>query len=507
MSRLSAFCLIIALGATGLCSCNSEAEDDSDLYTVSSSVLVKDFSLTKDDDILPNLDKVFFSIDLANATIFNADSMPYGTDIHALIPKITTNGVLSLDLIIKRPGKSDTTINYLENSTDSIDFSHGPVTMRLKAYDEKTTMDYTVKVNVHQVKSDSLVWGEMAFSKLPSSLTSIAEQQTVKLGDKLVCMTSDGSSYCVSVSDSPASDNWQNHAVTLGFKPRVETLRATADALYILDDSRKVHKSNDEGLNWTQTSMTADGLIGAYGSKLLATVNNGSVWSIISSDGTSVDAPAGFPVSGSSIPVEYSFSMSDSHQLTIVGGKTADGSLTSASWGFDGTNWAQISNKPLPTPVEGLSVFPYFIFEENSYWVATKNSIFIALGGKLADGTCNRDVYISYDLGLSWKKAPELMQLPQDVPAMAYAQAYVFDSTLKPMVSSVSQWTDIAAVSLPSPRWSLITDDYIQSRASTAITSWQCPYIYMFGGKDAAGNTFDTVWRAVINRFTFEPLQ
>jgi hypothetical protein len=39
-----------------------------------------------------------------------------------------------------------------------------------------------------------------------------------------------------------------------------------------------------------------------------------------------------------------------------------------------------------------------------------------------------------------------------------------------------------------------------------AVTEWECPYIYLFGGEDTAGNTFNTIWRGVINRYTFKPI-
>ncbi len=68
------------------------------------------------------------------------------------------------------------------------------------------------------------------------------------------------------------------------------------------------------------------------------------------------------------------------------------------------------------------------------------------------------------------------MQLPGYVPALYDSQTLVFPSTLG-------------------------------SRASTAITSWDCPYIYMFGGESANGDINTSVWRGVVNRLEFKPLQ
>ena len=503
MSRFSAFCLITAVAATGFTACNSSSDDTWDSQ-LPSSTLVKSFSLSEDTKVLDNLDKVFFSIDLTTANIFNADSLPYGTDVRKLVPVITTGGVSALEISVPRPNKADTVYNYIENSTDSIDFSNGPVTLRLTSYDGTATMSYTVKVNVHKVKSDSLAWGNAAYSALPTSLARVTEQHTVKHNGKAYCLTTDDASYCMAISDNPDTQQWQLNDVTFAFTPDVESLRSTTDALYILSHDLDLYKSVDDGQTWSATGNKFDYLIGGYGVDILGTVNDGGQWSIASTDGRSWAAPAGFPVSGMSAPVEYTFPMSDSHQLTIVGGRTASGALTGASWGFDGNEWANLSTYDLPEAMEEMMVVPYFIFEENDFFVATKSSIFVAFGGQLADGRCNDNVYISYNYGMTWRKASVEMQLPKAVPAMHGAQALVFPQEMTARSASDS-WTAVAT--RPVPSFWMPLDNMVGSRVSTEITSWECPYIYVFGGMDSNNATYNTVWRAVINRFTFKPIQ
>lgn len=503
MSRFSAFCLIIAVAATGFTACNASSDDVIE-EQLPSSVLVKDFYISQDDDVLENLDKVFFSIDLNTLNIFNADSLPYGTDVHALIPKITTGGVSALEIVVPRGNQNDTTYNYLTNPTDSIDFTNGPVTLKLTSIDETVTVSYTVRVNVHKIKSDSLAWGDAAYSKLPTSLAGVTEQHTVRHDGKAYCLTTDGRNYCMAVAANPGEGSWQTSAVNFSFTPFVSTLRSTSDALYILADNHDLYKSTDGGINWSATSYTFDYLIGGYGSDLIGTVQNGSQWSIVTTSGDSRQAPADFPVSGMSVPIEYTFPMSDAHQFTVVGGRTATGDLTAASWGFDGKEWACLSDRKLPYPMENVMVAPYFIFSENDYFVATKSSIFVAFGGLLADGTCNDTTYISYNYGMSWSKASEEMQLPREVPAMQGAQALVFPKELSSR-SAMSQWTPMATRPVPSS-WMPVSGS-LSGRASTEITSWECPYIYVFGGMNPDYELYDTVWRGVINRFTFKPIQ
>ena len=43
--------------------------------------------------------------------------------------------------------------------------------------------------------------------------------------------------------------------------------------------------------------------------------------------------------------------------------------------------------------------------------------------------------------------------------------------------------------------------------ATKPIDEWDCPYIYLFGGKDSSGQTYNTLFRGVIEWFRFRPLQ
>ncbi|MDE5595687.1 MAG: hypothetical protein K2I89_08980 [Muribaculaceae bacterium] len=474
MSRLYAFCLIICGIATGVTSCNSSSETLD--YEVPSSALVKSFTLSEDEKVLDNLDKVFFSIDLANGKIFNADSMPYGTKVNKLVPIITTGGASAVELVVPRPGKSDTTYNYLTNSTDSIDFSNGAVTLKIQSIDQTVTMSYAINVNVHKIKSDSLAWGDMAYETLPTTLDNVTEQHSLKFKDKVYCLTTDGNNFCMMSSSSLMDKVWSNENITFGFAADVTTFRASSDAMYILDADGNMYKSDDNGATWSSTGQKYDYLIGGYDDMMIGTVREDGGWKITYSDGTAIDAPAEFPVTGTSVPVEYGFPMSASRQMTIVGGRMASGELSADAWGFDGNSWARLTNRGLPEGLEGVTVTPYYTFEENQYWVATQESIFVLIGGRNAAGKCNSTTYISYNYGMTWKKAPALMQLPSDVPVLYGAQTILFSSMLG-------------------------------SRASTAITSWECPYIYIFGGKTSNGQFNKNVWRGVINRLMFKPLQ
>ncbi len=58
------------------------------------------------------------------------------------------------------------------------------------------------------------------------------------------------------------------------------------------------------------------------------------------------------------------------------------------------------------------------------------------------------------------------------------------------------------------PAWATPLDrnSGMASRIDKPVTSWECPYIFLFGGTAADGSLIPGVTRGVINRFTFKPI-
>ena len=152
--------------AFGASSCN-EKSDEPDENLATSSVAVNAFTLEANSKVLARLDSVFFSIDLEHGVIFNADSLPKGTDVRALVAKITYPGSVTSATIEMQGGEHrEGSFSYSQTPTDTIDFT-GRVTLKLQGADglEKS---YRLKVNVHKMTPDSLMWDKIAVSTLPS---------------------------------------------------------------------------------------------------------------------------------------------------------------------------------------------------------------------------------------------------------------------------------------------------------------------------------------------------
>ena len=123
-------------------------------------------------------------------------------------------------------------------------------------------------------------------------------------------------------------------------------------------------------------------------------------------------------------------------------------------------------------------MIPYYSVALNIRYVASTSPILLAFGGNEVDGTMNGRMYMSVDQGVHWAEAPVYMQPGEDVPAFTGAQALVIEQTLRPE----------------------------SSRAVRPISSWECPYIYIFGGLNTGGFS-PYIRRGYINYFTFLPIQ
>ena len=97
-------CLLAGAATVAVVSCNEKTEDV-EIYLTPSNVAVTAFSLNEDDDVMANLDSVFFSIDLANGVIFNADSLPIGTKIDKLVTTIKYSSYVTKAMVLWGRGR------------------------------------------------------------------------------------------------------------------------------------------------------------------------------------------------------------------------------------------------------------------------------------------------------------------------------------------------------------------------------------------------------------------
>lgn len=498
-SRKLAALIATAVISISFGACNSDSTSATDPYLPASCQLTK-FAFSKDTTVCIGLDTVLFTIDQIRGEIFNGDSLPVGAKINRLVPRITVASASVLEIIEPREGQTDSIHNYLENPGDSIDFSRGPVRLRIVSSDGQTSCSYNVNVRVHKSNPDTLVWSRLERAGLPSKFTVVTDQGAAHTANTFYCLTHYSGDYCLATTDNPGNE-WSYSTPSFAFTPVLSTLTATDNALYILDIDGNLMTSTD-GLSWSATGQQWSAIHGAHLNTLLGVANRNGSWKTVTYPGLSEnDIPEGFPISGTSQTTTYSFEMSNEPQTIITGGRCADGTLSASTWGFDGNSWACITRKALPVALEDAVVLPYFTLNLNyNAWIVTEKSVLIAMFGRTQSGALNDTVYMSPDLGMHWYRGDDLLQQASKIPGRVKARAFNYTQTLHVSQAEAAKW-----VQIPMRQQKEFTHKPMITAVSP-VSEWECPYIYLFGGYNANGTFYNTLYRGVIQRFTFVPI-
>lgn len=497
---LSAATLGLAL-LSSACNSNDTWETAPSNY---SGTKVTGFSLKKSNKILYNLDSVYFSIDLVEGRIYNANPLPYGTRIDSLGVNITSDACTVMQLFMKVGEKTDSMIDYIADQNKAINFSEGPVRLHMVSADGESERDYIITLNVAPSVADSLYWDELSKGQL-NGIAGMTRCKTVKAGDEALMLSTSATGAAAVSTFIPASKsgggNWLPKPVTPEFyltptdvnsvamvNPtlKVESFTASDQGfLYVVDTEGRLFISTDKGHTFHLLDNGWVTISAPY-------PQNNSVLGVKNADGKNIYAiasphtgvselgeiSADFPMGGVSGSAFLSSSWASRPMVVMIGGRTFGGAISGATWAFDGSRWAKISND-LPAG-EGYAMTQYTICETDTInWTASRKNVLIAFGG--SDGVApSREVWISRDMGVNWQKGSSLLQLPEYMPAPVGASLLVFDK----------EYTADAAPKAVKP-----------------ITSWQCPYLYLFGGYDAGGAIINEYWSGVINHLTWKPLQ
>ncbi|MDE7388050.1 MAG: hypothetical protein K2M97_02215, partial [Muribaculaceae bacterium] len=301
--------------AAALCGCDKESSDSSDSFVdLTTSTMVTNFKLEPNRKVLANLDSVFFSIDLANREIYNADSLPYGTDVSHLVVSVTVpnDAVLKMLMPNRDDMKKDTTVNLNTNPKDSILFVDGRNYLYVTSPNKKNTAIYSVKVNVHKVLPDSLRWSSSARGTLPTDMPWPAATSTVCFGGKLLSLSSTNVRTTLNVTTDPYDLNgWESApAPQLPANADVNTLTATTDALYMIGTDGSLHTTSDPMMaSWDEAEAASAGwtyIYGAFGNKIVGVRGNSWATYPESASGAIADLGPDFPVRQTTRLVEYS---------------------------------------------------------------------------------------------------------------------------------------------------------------------------------------------------------
>lgn len=468
------------LACATLFSCGSDAPEEITIedQTVT-NVEIKSFSLQRNNRIASNIDSLFFAIDLNEGIIYNGDSLPVGTVPGKTLVTLELPNVSKAEIVSEYEDGESTTVDYLKNPGDSVDFAARRVYVRIVSANEQVMREYDVKLNIHRMKPDSLTWFERPVAMSLPGVENPTATRTVKKGGEFYTLTVNATGAMIAHGAHPAQNaEWERVSVVLPQGADVSTFTASGSAFYIVDGNGVLNSSAD-GRAWTETGVRMNHIYGAYGEKIVGVRQDGGTYTHVTYPaGEESPVSAECPVRYTSDAMLYDSKWSGKPMLTVTGGRRADGGMTGSTWGYDGTRWAALSVDPLPAR-EGTMVCEYFDVSVSSLYKVITSPVLIAFGGRLESGYIDEKIYMSVDRGVHWREAPAMMQETPRFPGLFDAQAFV----------STVEYGDML------------------SRAVKPVTTWECPTIYVFGGLRLFPVGFSNrIYGGAINYFMMKPV-
>ena len=436
--------VLMAVASLLLTSC-LKGNDSETVLTDYYNNIVTAFSLVDNDNVAKGLSKYSFTVDNYGTSdaaihakfpndgiIFNADSLPFGTIADSVKVTISFSSpdsayftLYSLDGVMRQ---------YSNVAYDSALYFASCPDARLHISARGNHKTYHVKVNVHKVAGDTIKWHPVT-EQLWKDI-AISDQRTDTIGSTLFWYVEDGTHNQVSTADMRGyAKTWTEPAsvnVAGGELLDLQTLYNWHDALFAVGKTSGALLTSKDGYNWEVANDNYK-FTSILGNQLktrdvYGTWNSDTLNAIIHIDGAyhfavSADAkewridnvlPHNFPISGFTRPISVAARANNGNltsRLYVIGGKMADGSLTSSTWSCDGwseiekgSNWAEFP-QPTLTPTQNGTVIEYTLDRDRpkTFWLFYPGT---DENGKIGQtqhyGRSYANLYYSEDSGVSW---------------------------------------------------------------------------------------------------------
>ena len=401
-----------------LSSCLGTNDDDFDQWAYS-NCLISSFSLQNDS--IPELEKVKFTIDQVNGLIYNKDSMSFGTEINwKVICKIGFEvGSSAIEVFQAATGDSATW-----DAKDSLDF-RDYVRIDVFSYDGKNVKRYYAQLNIHQQIPDSLAWSWFSSRLLGKA---VQEQKVIEQDNYFWMYVRSSNGY--ELYRTPVNDKRTWTPVTLtGFGNKTIVLSQITEYEGILympaSDGTLFYSTNCADWKIMEGAPAVKSLLGVIDGSVIGKTSS-VLASIIQADGAlyfaamngenqwekGIVVPATFPVLGfGNTTYETAFYW----HLVIAAGKDRNGRLSNAVWEtMNGLNWVSSTDerKTYFNKREGVMVTHY------------DDKMFL-IGGINESNMAEKEIFYSQDRGITWALADSLMYFPESFRARGYASVMV----------------------------------------------------------------------------------
>lgn len=433
---------ILSVGVM-LTGCLGSKEESEYIQTNAGNALVTKFALKDNSAVAKSLSSYAFTVDHYGQSdpvlhalypndgiIFNADSLPYGAIPDSVKVTIGLNAPKTVHFnLYNREGVLKQFSNYANDS--ALWFASYPdVRLTVTSRDEQVVKTYHVKVNVHKVRTDTIVW--RTYNQAVWDDLEIKQQRVDTLNGKMLWFVKDvDGGYRMKSNELRNMGEWSNEqqlASLTGVNLDLETLYGARGVLYAVNTDDNSLWTSTDGIAWSQknNSMKFLNILGVlqevmgdnidpyywHPDQLVTLVDvegefkvrysedNGKTWTDDGKDDKSV--PAEFPVKGFVRPVGTVARPSlgnVSSRLTLVGGVNKNGELLKSVWCCERKVWADVTSQgsSLP-PMSGGSLLRYTLDSDKPH------TFWILWPGLLEGGKVSNVIYCSEDNGVSWHK-------------------------------------------------------------------------------------------------------
>lgn len=351
-----------------------------------------------------------FYIDQLQKLIYNADSLPYGTDATKLLCTITTKNSGTAVLVLKNQAGADSLAYY--SATDSIDLS-SPMRLRVFNLSGTAYREYTVTVNVHRQKGTEVSWTKTSHD----ALAAVSGRKLIFLGQQTFLFGQQGGQTVVYRHNGTT---YERLAPT--FDANAYQSVVTMNGYLYLTDNGSVKRSAD-GETWETTGTPAEPtrLIGAGSTKLYAltanaivsSADNGATWTAESLD----DDASMLPADNVNFVCMAVKTNAGTNKLVLIGRRDGHTRV-----------WSKVEEN-----AAGAQPAPWLFYNDDPHNILTlpltDNLQVVAFdGGLLAIGDDFSTLYKSNDQGLTWQAYGDLT-ITADFGRTAAPFAVATDST------------------------------------------------------------------------------
>lgn len=410
------FALLIVVFAGFSCSDDEDNNIQTSPYAYISSFTLGNLSVPFHDVTADDKDTIVyktvagseykFVVDHNNHVIYNKDSLTYGTDVSKLTTSLSYKGVPYI-----YSNEAEDFVYYY--SVDSIDFT-SPVKVRVRSTDATYDNDYIVKVNVHQVDPDLMVWAESA----SDALADITPLRLVEKGGVLYLFgDKEGEAVVATATADALPLSWRIKSANAPASADFASLQllgnlfcVAAEGNLYVSDNAIAWENILPGENivsligvcpeiYADANMGRDMLVAATADKLLYIAD-----AVYDADGSyhahSEPLPEGFPVYNTTYTTSPLATNANIYRSLVVGYPDKEAASGVQVWGklSNEQEWsaytAPDSKYPCPS-LNNLAVLPY-------------DGALYAFGGSAGEGddaiAAFGNFFVSHDNGIAWRK-------------------------------------------------------------------------------------------------------